>query len=44
MWIIDPNKCSNIMVIGHTKGRPGMGRIAQGKETKNLNVIDLLTV
>jgi hypothetical protein len=30
--------------MGHTKGRPLMGGIGQGKETKNLNVVDVLTV
>jgi hypothetical protein len=30
--------------IGHTKERPCIGGIGQGKETKNLNVIDVLTV
>jgi hypothetical protein len=29
---------------GHTKGRPRTGGIGQGKETKNLNVVDVLTV
>jgi hypothetical protein len=29
---------------GHTKGRPCTGGIEQGKETKNLNVVDVLTV
>jgi hypothetical protein len=28
----------------HTKGRTHMGDIGQGKETKNLNVIDVLTI
>jgi hypothetical protein len=30
--------------MGHTKGRLCMGGIGQGKETKNLNLIDMLTV
>jgi hypothetical protein len=30
--------------MGHTKGWPCMGGIGQGKENKNLNVIDALTV
>jgi hypothetical protein len=30
--------------MGHTKGRLHMGGIEQGKETKNLNVVDMLTV
>jgi hypothetical protein len=30
--------------MGHTKGRLYMGGIGQGKETKNLNVVDVLTV
>jgi hypothetical protein len=29
---------------GHTKGRPYTEGIGQGKGTKNLNVVDLLTV
>jgi hypothetical protein len=29
---------------GHTKGRLCKGRIGQGKETKNLNEVDVLTV
>jgi hypothetical protein len=28
----------------HTKGRLCTGRIGKGKETKNLNVVDVLTV
>jgi hypothetical protein len=28
----------------HTKGRMSMGGIGKGKETKNLNVVDVLTV
>jgi hypothetical protein len=31
------------MDIGHTKGRLRTGRIRQGKETKNLSVVDVLT-
>jgi hypothetical protein len=30
--------------MGHTKWRPHMGGIGQGKETKNMNVVDVLTV
>jgi hypothetical protein len=30
--------------MDHTKGKPCMGGIGQGKETKNLNVVDVLTV
>jgi hypothetical protein len=30
--------------MGHTNGRPSTGGIGQGKETKNLNVVDVLTV
>jgi hypothetical protein len=30
--------------MDHTKGTPHTGRIRQGKETKNLNVIDVLSV
>jgi hypothetical protein len=29
---------------GHAKLRLGMGGIGQGKETKNLNVVDVLTL
>jgi hypothetical protein len=29
--------------MGHTKGRPYLGGLGQGKETKNLNVADVLT-
>jgi hypothetical protein len=28
---------------GHTKGRPCTGGLGQWKETKNLNVVDVLT-
>jgi hypothetical protein len=30
--------------MGHTKGRPHRVGIGQGKETKNLNVFDVLAV
>jgi hypothetical protein len=30
--------------MGHTKGRLCKGGIGQGKETKNLNEVDVLTV
>jgi hypothetical protein len=30
--------------MGHTKGRPCMGGIGQGKETENLNVVDVLMI
>jgi hypothetical protein len=30
--------------MGHTKGRLHIAEIGQGKETKNLNVVDVLTV
>jgi hypothetical protein len=30
--------------MGHTKGRPCTGEIGQGKEAKNLIVVDVLTV
>jgi hypothetical protein len=30
--------------VGHTKGRSHMGGIGQGKKTKNLSMIDVLTV
>jgi hypothetical protein len=33
-----------LLYMGHTKGRPCMGGIGQGKETKTLNVVDVLTV
>jgi hypothetical protein len=39
------NKCSNIIGHGsHTKGRTHTGGIGKGKETYNLNVVDVLTV
>jgi hypothetical protein len=39
------NKCSNIIAHGsHSKGRLCMGGIGKGKETKNLNVVGMLTV
>jgi hypothetical protein len=37
-------KTTIFLDMGHTKGRPPMGGIGQGKETKNLNVVDVLTV
>jgi hypothetical protein len=30
--------------MGHTKGRLYTGGIGKGKETKNLNVVDVLTI
>jgi hypothetical protein len=30
--------------MGHTNERPSMGGIGQRKETKNLNVVDVLSV
>jgi hypothetical protein len=30
-----------LLDMGHTKGRPCTGGIGQGKETKNLNVVDV---
>jgi hypothetical protein len=33
-----------LLDMGHTRGRPCTGGIGQGKETKNLNVVDVLTV
>jgi hypothetical protein len=30
--------------MGHTKGRMCTGGIGKGKETKNLSVVDVLTV
>jgi hypothetical protein len=30
--------------MGHTKGRSCTGGVGQGKETKTLNVVDMLTV
>jgi hypothetical protein len=30
--------------MGHTKRRPHPGGTGQGKETKNLNVVDVFTV
>jgi hypothetical protein len=38
MWII------NLLQMQQTKGRPLIGGTGQGKETKNLNVVDVLTV
>jgi hypothetical protein len=38
---------TNIEVLwdtGHTKGRSCTGRLGQGKETKSLNVVDVLSV
>jgi hypothetical protein len=38
------NKCSNIIGHGsHTKRRMCMGQIGKGKETYNLNEVDVLT-
>jgi hypothetical protein len=37
-------KVTILWVMGHTKWRLGKGGIEQGKETKNLNVFDVLTV
>jgi hypothetical protein len=43
MWIVDPKQCSNFIGHGsHTKRRSCTGAI--GKKTKNLNVVDVLTV
>jgi hypothetical protein len=33
-----------LLGMGHTKGRTCMGRIGKGKETQNLNVVDVLIV
>jgi hypothetical protein len=33
-----------VLDMGHTKRRPSTGRIGKRKETKNLNVVDVLTV
>jgi hypothetical protein len=33
-----------LLGMGHTKGRPHTGRMGQEKETKNLYVVDVLTV
>jgi hypothetical protein len=45
MQIIDLKQMQyNIGHKSHTKGRMCMGRIGKGKETKNLNVVDVLTV
>jgi hypothetical protein len=44
---VDYEPTTNAAVLwdtGHTKGRLCMGRIGQRKETKNLNVTDVLTV
>jgi hypothetical protein len=32
------------MDMGHSKGRSNTGRIGKEKETKNLNVVDVLNV
>jgi hypothetical protein len=32
-----------LLDTGHTKGKLCKGKIGQGKETKNLNVVDVLT-
>jgi hypothetical protein len=40
-----PTKNASILWdMGHTKGRPLMDGSGQGAETKNLNVVDVLTV
>jgi hypothetical protein len=39
-----PTTHATIWTSGNTKVRPCMGGIEQGKETKNLNVFDVLTV
>jgi hypothetical protein len=41
MWNKEPEQ---ILDAGPTKGRSHMGGIRQGKETKNMNVVDVLTV
>jgi hypothetical protein len=33
-----------LLDMGHTKPRPHIGGIREGKETKNLNVVDVLFV
>jgi hypothetical protein len=44
MQIIDLQQMQQYLWdTGHTKGRPYMGGTGQGKETKNLNVVDMLT-
>jgi hypothetical protein len=45
MRIIDLKQCNNIIGHGpHSKGRIYMGGRGKGKETKNLNVVDMLTI
>jgi hypothetical protein len=43
MQIIDLQQMQQCMDTGHTKGSPYMVGIKQGKETKSLNVVDVLT-
>jgi hypothetical protein len=33
-----------LLDMGHTKGRPHMGGIGKGKETKTLNAVDVFTI
>jgi hypothetical protein len=44
MWIVDLKQMQQYYRMGHTKGRLCKGEIGQGKETKNLNMVDVLTV
>jgi hypothetical protein len=44
---VDFRPKTNVAVLwdmGHNKGRPCTGGIGQGKETKNLNEVNVLTV
>jgi hypothetical protein len=44
---VDDRPKTNAVILldkGHNKGRPTMGGMRQGKEIKNLNVADVLTV
>jgi hypothetical protein len=44
MQIIDVKHVAILWDMGHTKQTPCTGGIEQGKETKNLNVVDVLMV
>jgi hypothetical protein len=41
---VDYRPKTKSVVLLDTKGSPHMGGIGEGKETKNLNVFDVLTV
>jgi hypothetical protein len=44
MWIIDLKQMEYYYWTWDTKGRTCTGGIGKGKETKNLDVVDVLTV